>query len=577
MLLHLEHISINTLRLIFLFPVFLLMLCLAHGCSGTGYDSRLEEIAAIVADSPQVAMLRLDSIDPTKLSEPDRHYYDFLSIKARDKAYILHTSDSLILDVIDYYSSHRGSGLYPEVLYYGGRVNYDIGDYPTALRYFQDALDATPDDDEHLPLRGYIVSQTGDLLNQIRLYKQAIPYVEESIRIDTLTNDTFGLAHDHKLLGAIHMHQHKFDTAEVYFKQAYELSHHLRLKDQIVMKVYLAANQYCMGNNDSALTIIRTLPEFGKGMNRSFSLTYASRIYLEAGILDTAYMYAHELAHTRCSNQKTGYQLLLSPELSCMVPPDSLRKYVRGFRTCMEEYLNENESTEALIQNSYYNYNKHLRDKETLERSNERIRHVLILTLLLTSLLCVIILYMKYRNTRQALRLRDTLNIVTAISSELSELKSENQVKSNMPLLAPSDDEMRQQLLDKLNYIEKSGEHISIPDTILSSELYKTLNTLIKENKGISDSNPIWQNLESLILTHSPNFKDTLMKLTNGKMSKADIQIALLVRFGISPSGMAILLNLSPGSISSRRNNLCKKIFGKNLGTKAIDTIILSL
>ena len=188
------------------------------------------------------------------------------------------------------------------------------------------------------------------------------------------------------------------------------------------------------------------------------------------------------------------------------------------------------------------------------------------------------ILYLKYRNTRQALRLRDTLNIVTAISAELSELKSENRIKSTTPLsAAPSDDELRQQLLDSLNYIEQSGTHISIPDTILTSELYKTLATLIIQGKGISDSNPIWQNLESLILNHSPNFMDTLMKLTNGKMSKADIQIALLVRFGISPSGMATLLNLSPGSISSRRNNLCKKIFGKNLGTKAIDYIILSL
>lgn len=240
--------------------IFLLLLLLAHGCSGTGHDSRLEDVAGIVADSPQKAMLRLDSIDPAKLSEHDRHYYDFLSIKARDKAYILHTSDSLILDVIGYYSSHRGSGLYPEVLYYGGRVNSDLGDYPTALRYFQDALDATPDDDVHLPLRGYIVSQMGGLLNQIRLYNQAIPYVEESIRIDTLTNDTFGLAHDLNLLGAIYMHQQEFDTADVYYKQAFDLSRHLRLKDQIIMKVYLAANQYCMGNNDSALSLIRGLP-----------------------------------------------------------------------------------------------------------------------------------------------------------------------------------------------------------------------------------------------------------------------------------------------------------------------------
>ena len=319
--------------------------------------------------------------------------------------------------------------------------------------------------------------------------------------------------------------------------------------------------------------LIRGLPEISHALDKNLTLTYAARIYLEAGILDTAYMYAHELAHTRCSNQKTGYQLLLSPELSSMLPPDSLRKYVRGFRTCMEEYLNENESTETLIQNSYYNYNKHLRDKETLERSNERIRHILIITLLLTSLLCVIILYMKYRNARQSLRLRDALDIVTAISSELSELKSENRIKDTTLLLPSSEEDLRQQLLDSINSIEQSGE-IPIPDAILTSELYKTLNTLIKKGKVISGSDPIWQNLESLILTHSPRFKDNLMKLTNGKMSKADIQIAILVRFGISPSGMANLLSLSPAAITSRRTNLCIKIFGKNLGVKVIDRII---
>lgn len=48
-----------------------------------------------------------------------------------------HTSDSLILDVIDYYSSNDDRNLYPEVLYYGGRVYSDLGDYPTSLSYFR--------------------------------------------------------------------------------------------------------------------------------------------------------------------------------------------------------------------------------------------------------------------------------------------------------------------------------------------------------------------------------------------------------------------------------------------------------
>lgn len=569
--------SVNMLRYILLLPLLLIILLSVNSCMETSHDTRLEKIAAIVSDSPQEAIARLDSIDPAKLDEHDRHYYDFLSIKALDKAYITHSSDSLIRDIINYYSTHRGSGLYPEVLYYGGRVNKDLGDYPTALRYFQDALDEISDDAEHLQLKGYIVSQTGGLLNQLRLYKQAIPYIEESIKIDSLTNDTFGLAYDHKLIGAIYMHQGEFTSADTHFRQALELSRHLRIKDQVIPKVYLAANQYCMGNIDSALTLIRGLPELSEGINRSFTLTYASRIYLQAGILDTAYMYAHELAYIHCSNQKTGYQLLLSPELSEMVPPDSLRKYVAGFRSSMEEYLNENESTESLIQNSYYNYNRHLHDKERLKASKERIRLVLIITLLFTSILGGIVLYLKYRNTHQALRLRDTLDVVSAISAELTEIKSANAQPRDATLFTASEDDLRQQLLARLEAIEQSGASIHIPEIILKSDLYKTLTTHIEQAKGISGSDPIWQDLEALILTHSPNFKHSLLKLTNGKLSKADLHIAILVRYGISPSGMATLLNITPGSISSRRGNLCKKIFGRSLGTKTIDYIILLL
>ncbi|MDE6633579.1 MAG: hypothetical protein K2K23_11320, partial [Muribaculaceae bacterium] len=110
------------------------------GCKGKPEDQRLLEIAEKVSDSPKEMLERLDSIDVSSMKESDRYFHALLSIKAKDKAYIQHTSDSVILKVIDYYSGHKGSGLYPEALYYGGRVYSDIGDAPTALRYFQDAL-----------------------------------------------------------------------------------------------------------------------------------------------------------------------------------------------------------------------------------------------------------------------------------------------------------------------------------------------------------------------------------------------------------------------------------------------------
>ncbi|MDE6377581.1 MAG: hypothetical protein K2K72_02430, partial [Duncaniella sp.] len=280
----------NRLRYIFLFPQLIFLLAAAYSCGSRRHDPRLEEIATLMTDSPRVAVARLDSIDRATLGERDRYFRDLLWVKARDKAYMTHSSDSVIADVIDYYSSHRGSGLYAEALYYGGRVNRELGDYPEALRYFQDALDEIDDNEEQLELKGYVVSQTGGLLNQLRLYSQAIPYLKESLRIDSLTNDTSGLAYDHCLLGAIYMHRGMSDSADGYFKKSVELAANMDIKDQAGFKVYLAANQYLMDNTDSALSLIRGLPEICDQYERSFAIVYAARIYLQAGVLDSAYM-----------------------------------------------------------------------------------------------------------------------------------------------------------------------------------------------------------------------------------------------------------------------------------------------
>ncbi len=143
--------------------IILMLLC---GCSGHTPDERLARIAGIVSDSPGEALAALDSIDPGSLPEADRHYHDFHTVKANDKAYNRHTSDSLILDVIDYYESHQSTGLYPEALYYGGRVYSDLGDYPTAIFYYQKSLGNINDDDmSSLHLKGNVTSQLGRQFN----------------------------------------------------------------------------------------------------------------------------------------------------------------------------------------------------------------------------------------------------------------------------------------------------------------------------------------------------------------------------------------------------------------------------
>ena len=60
-------------------------------------------------------------------SEQVRMYYRLLTVKAADKAYITHTSDSIIRPVVDYYEQEGDRRLLPEAYYYAGRVYRDLG------------------------------------------------------------------------------------------------------------------------------------------------------------------------------------------------------------------------------------------------------------------------------------------------------------------------------------------------------------------------------------------------------------------------------------------------------------------
>lgn len=115
--------------------ISILILLLLISCSAPDHDQRLEHACELISKSPDEALSALEGIDYGALPEHDRHYYDFLTVKARDKAYIRHTSDSLILDIINYYSGQNTRELYPEALYYGERVYSDLGDYSTALSF----------------------------------------------------------------------------------------------------------------------------------------------------------------------------------------------------------------------------------------------------------------------------------------------------------------------------------------------------------------------------------------------------------------------------------------------------------
>ncbi len=92
-----------------------LIICMIFSCcNNSNYDSSLARLENLSSISPSEALDSLYAIDYDKLSASDKHYHDFLSVKIADKAYMTHTSDSLILKVIDFESNHRSNGRYAD-------------------------------------------------------------------------------------------------------------------------------------------------------------------------------------------------------------------------------------------------------------------------------------------------------------------------------------------------------------------------------------------------------------------------------------------------------------------------------
>ena len=533
----------------------------------------LNSIETIIGQNPDSALNLLNDINCDTLSEDNKMYHHFLTVKAMDKAYIVHKSDSLISLAYDYFQSHNTERL-PEVVYYCGRVNNDMGDYPTALNFYQNALDMLPADTENQKLRGAILSQTGRLLNKLRLYEQAIPYLNDVIKIDSTTNDKKNLMYDMQLLGAINLHAKKYTDAESLFKQAKSIAINQSSIDVARMDVYLAAIKYYIGDLDSSLILIRPTISKLHHIDKFMGLSYAAHIYLKSGILDTAFIYATELIQNKESyNKATGYQTLLSPKLRGFISQDSLHSIVTEYRWLLENSLNKNESQAALIQNSYYNYQKHERERIKAENQNKELQMWIIGGLILICALAVVILLLKYRNKSQRLQLQEAINNIATLRQILSNPNQDNVL--NKQLRSETDiDTLRARLREELLLIIENQQSIDTPKSIEESDVFRILNQYIKEGKIIANENSLWNDIENAVLKCSPDFKYRLQLLVGGELKPSDMHLALLIKCGIRPTDIAILVGRAKATIAYRRESLGMKVFDRKIDIATIDKII---
>jgi hypothetical protein len=113
-----------------------------------------------------------------------------------------------------------------------------------------------------------------------------------------------------------------------------------------------------------------------------------------------------------------------------------------------------------------------------------------------------------------------------------------------------------------------------VPSIILESQTYEQIIHYINSNSVIPTNSHIWDDLETLVVKTSPNFKYNLRLLTGGNLKPTDLRLALLIKCNISPTNISTLVGRAKATIAYQRKNLCMKVYDQYLDAGTIDDII---
>ena len=108
---------------------------------------------------------------------------------------------------------------------------------------------------------------------------------------------------------------------------------------------------------------------------------------------------------------------------------------------------------------------------------------------------------------------------------------------------------------------------------LYSSDIYKTLQIKITEEKHLTDKDVA--DLENLLNEVYPNFIPKLLQ--QGRISKQDYIMCLLMKFNIPYTNIATLTSHQRNAITNARTKLRKRFLGDNSTLEDFDNLISSL
>lgn len=535
---------------------------------------------SIVDTAPDSAVALLLQLKDSILLEPisTRMYYKLLSIKAHDKAYIPHTSDSLILRVIHYYEQREDTKRLPEAYYYAGRTYRDLGDAPQALDYFQKAVDGIGKGKDY-ELYSRMYSQMGTLYMYQDMYEEAMKASKKAYQYDILAKDSTAIIFNLRNIGLSFIGIDNADSALFYYHKAHEQAQLIGNQDLMdMLKINLASLYKQLKRYDSAKMELQQLFNPGKKIRQSSIYTIYADLYYQMQSLDSASycynylleigtVYAKRAAHwklAKISQRHNNNQKLMEHIQKYMDYNDSIQKKT---------------DTETIYKmQSLYNYQ--LREKENSKLRIKNTQQKLYITYTIFSVIIVfalITIYIQY-SSRKKHQLDEQLSKLKKFQEE-QYLKSTKFIEANKVQMQKLEDKLqnstienstllallqiqKEQIIQMNRKIETDRKEQEIAEIAFKqSSIYSRFHNAINDAK-IKLTKEDWDALQSQIDNCYKDFTTRLRALY--PISEIELQICLLLKINITTTGIAQLTGRSKSAIVSARKKLYEKIHNQS-------------
>ena len=513
--------------------LFVFFLIIFFSCNKTSsYHYILNDAELFLETFPDSTLSLVKVLDDVQdLSKSDRALYNLLTAASIYKIGETQT-DSIIAEALKYYESGNNMSRLLQSYYYIGGIMEDNKDVLSAQSYYLKAIDIGKNSDDFFIL-GRIYNHLGMLYTWQNMHEHSVPYLKNAIFFHRQANDVLGLTFSLRDLARTYSVLYEsVDSALNYYKEALIISDD---NIRVSMLSEIGSLYTKNGEYDKAYLYLQEalIKEPYSDDKNSTYIAYGA-LLLSTNKLDSARFYLNKALSSDDNRILQGayYNLILtekkagnSAKVIDLLEPfwESLNKFEK------EQY----SETIANIE-SFYNYTNREKELSEIKFRQLRLNSFMLVCFVILFFICVLLIIRIYRNNK--------------------EIKKQKEKFENW----------------KETYISRRDEGILL-EQITHSVIFRKFH-----DEHFNPCSEDWIDLMVLIDKTYNNFTYNLKGLLPN-ISDLEIKISYLIKIGLQPGKISLLLNTSTQTVSMTRSRLYVKITGKKGTASKFDDLISKL